>query len=212
MMARGVPLYFPDGIPKGVQRLVDPDVIHREVVQGLKSLEKPWSSLAQQADQISHGVRPWWKRIFGTTSLSREWLHHYLYTEKEWPSLSKEEKAYLRLLRRVRQMGSDHQVYLTPEEAPPRRAEIQEALEMMARDTKMLMAKMTNQYNSMLDRTGKKIEPLCEGVYGEPCEPGEGAEIVNGDIFDLLKMRRFPTSSTMSNVLVEFLPAYDAGF
>ena len=208
----GVPLYFPEGIPQEVQRLVDPDAIHREVVQGLKSLERPWASLAPQADQISHGTRPWWKRIFGKTDLSREWLHHYLYTEKEWPSLSREEKALLLLLRRVRQMGVDHHVYLTPEDTPPTDSEVKRALEMMAKDTRMLLHKMSRQYQSMLDRVGTKIEPLCEGVYGEPCEPGEGAEIANADVFDLYEMRRFPVSSGMSDVLVRFLPLYDSVF
>lgn len=205
-------LFFPDGIPANVERMLDPDVIFKKVLAGLRSLESDWKKLAAKADDISHGRRSWWKRLFGQTNIDPEWLHHYLYQNSStWP-VSAEDKRVLRVLRRLRQMGTRENMLITPKMKanPPSDAGIKKALEFMAADTEPLLRQMERSYRAMLRDVGKQIEPLCEQVYGEPCVPGEGEEIVNADIARFLKMGGLGLSDSMKDSLREWLIWFDS--
>ncbi len=200
-------LYFPDGVPEHVERVLNPDVIFKKVRAGLDSLESDWKKLAPKANDISHGRRPWWKRIFGQTNTAPEWLHHYLYQNpSSWP-VSADDKRALLVLRRLRQMGSRERMLVTPKMKanPPTDNEIKKALGYMAADTVPLLRQMERTYRSMLRDVGRQIEPLCEGVYGEPCVPGEGMEIVNADIYRFVKMGALGLSNPMKESLREWL-------
>ena len=103
----GPSLYFPDGIPPNVERLVSPDVIHRLVQKGLKDVARKWEGLSATAASIASGYRPWWRRIFqGKTDIESKYLLALLYLPpQKWPKgLSGEEKDLLNLLRRVRDL------------------------------------------------------------------------------------------------------------
>ncbi len=79
-------LYFPEGVPANVERMLNPDVIFKKVRAGLDSLKSDWKKLSPRANDISHGRRPWWKRLFGQTGIDPKWLHHYLYQNpSSWP-------------------------------------------------------------------------------------------------------------------------------
>jgi hypothetical protein len=201
-------LYFPEGVPANVERILNPDVIFKKIRGGLRSLESDWKKLSPKANDISHGRRSWWKRLFGQTDVSPEWLHHYLYQNpSSWP-VSAEDKRALLVLRRLRQMVSDRgSLLVTPEMKanPPTESEIKKALGFMAADTVPLLRQMERSYRVMLRDVGGEIEPLCEGVYGEPCVPGEGEEIVNADIYRFVKMGARGLSNPMRESLREWL-------
>ena len=202
-------LYFPDGVPKSVQRLVDPDVIHQKVLDGLDGLEGQWKGLAGAADDIVNGKPKWWEKVFGLGSpISPDWMHHYLYSEDAWPPLPKQAVLYLRVLQRLRQMGPRRNPVF-PRGAVPTDEEVKESLLHMAEDAQRLVHKMHRQYERMLDRLGAEIAPLCDEVYGEPCDKDEAALIANGDIMTMYQMGRFPTlSPTMTRTLMAFLEFY----
>lgn len=205
-------LYFPDGVPTNVERLINPDVIFKKVMGGLRSLKSDWKNLAPKANSITHGQRPWWKRIFGKTEVSPEWLHHYLYQNpSSWP-VSAEDKRALLVLRRLRQMGSRERMLVTPkmEANPPTDAEIKKALGFMAADTVPLLRNMERSFRAVLRDVGGQIEPLCDQVYGEPCVPGEGEEIVYADIKRFAKMGALGLSNPMKMTLQEWLVWFDS--
>ena len=111
-----VPLYFPDGVPDTVKRLVDPDVIHKKVLQGLKDVEGEWKKLAPKADVVLQGKRPWWKRLFGPSlKVDRMYVLDLLYKPlSKWPrGLTDDERDALRLVRRLRQYGSTPLISMT---------------------------------------------------------------------------------------------------
>jgi len=204
----GIRLVFPGGTPPSMERIFNPDVIFKKVKAGLGDIEKSWTALAARADDITHGRRPWWKRLFGTSDISPEWLHHYLYQKPStWP-VNKDEQKALRVLRRLRQLGSDrHSMLLTREMKanPPTDREIKQALGRMAADTAPLLKQMDRSFWGVLNRIGAEIEPLCDQVYGEPCEPGEGAEIALADIRKYLKSGVTGLSGPMEDTLREWL-------
>lgn len=208
MMATGVNLYFPEGTPANVERILDRDVIFQKVLKGLDSVYADWKRLAPQADAITHGKRAWWKRIFGQTNVDPEWLHYYLYRNpSEWP-VSQDEKRVLLVLRRLRQMGRSHPgLVLTPKMKanPPSKNEIKKALGYMAADAEPLLQQMERSFRKMLYSVGAEIETLCDQVYGEPCEPGEGAEIAYADIDRLLKTGTTGLSDPMEFALREWM-------
>ena len=207
-------LYFPEGVPANVERMLNPDVIFKKVRAGLDSLESDWKKLSPRANDISHGRRPWWKRLFGQTGIDPKWLHHYLYQNpSSWPVSAADDKRALQVLRRLRQMGSDRSsMLLTPEMKanPPSDVEIKKALGFMAADTEPLLRQMERSYRAMLRDVGRQIEPLCEQVYGEPCVPGEGEEIVNADIARFVKTGGLGLSGPMKNTLREWLLWFDS--
>lgn len=192
----GVGLYFPDGVPDNVQRIVDPDAIHKKVATGLKDLESQWKKLAGPADAVVQGKRPWWKRLFGgSLKTAHKYVINGLYAPvSQWPSgLNKEEKAALRLVRRLRQYGPSPLVPMTNQDAvdAPSEDEMREAFKMLAKDAIPIARKAEDAFHKMLDTVGKIIEPLCQEIYDEPCVRGEGAEIALADIRALVKMDRF---------------------
>lgn len=206
----GTSLWFPGGVPASIERLVDPDAIARITGKGLRSLRSEWKPLADLADQISHGKRrPWWKGIFKSTDIDPEWLHYQLYNEKLWPkTLTDDERKKLRILKSLRQLSGQHTRY-QPEGVAPSPQEFEEALEMMSIDMEAVLRRMFRSFNAMLYKEGTKVEPLCEEIYGEPCEKGEGALLIVGDIEKMWKMDRLPVRSRpLERVLRDFLAIY----
>ena len=203
-------LHFPDGVPKGIQRIVDPDVIHRKVLKGLSDLEKQWTGLAGAADAIVNTKPRWWERVFGIGSpISPEWMHHYLYSEDYWPALPDRPVLYLRILQRLRQLGPRTNPVF-PRGDEPSGAEIKDSLIYMAKDAEKLVFKMHRMYENMLDQVGREIAPLCVEVYGEPCSADEASLVAQGDIMTMYQMGRFPSlSPTMARTLKAFLDFYD---
>lgn len=208
-MAGGVPLYFPEGIPDNVMRLLDPDVIHQKVLAGVRSLEQDWKKMAPGADDIAHGRTTWWDRLFRPASLDPEWLHYYLYQKPSTWGVSKEEQQELLALRHLRQLGSrgKHPLTLTAEMKAntPSPSEVKKALKYMANDMRYYLFRMQRSWHVMLDKVGAEIEPLCDQVYGEPCPPGQGGEVAQADIADMFKLGRTPFSDPMENTLSAFL-------
>jgi hypothetical protein len=193
----GVPLYFPDGVPASVRRIVDPDSIHKKVQQGLKDVEAKWKKLAPKADAVTRGDRPWWKRLFGQ-SLKVDHMYVMDRLHKpvtKWPrGLQDQQKDALRIVRRLRQFGSTPLISMTDwhRDRTPTEDEMSKAFKLLAKDSVPVARLAEAAFNDMLDEVGAEIEPLCMSVYGEGCDPGEGAEIVLGDIKDLLKIGRIP--------------------
>ncbi len=182
-------LYFPDGVPDNIKRIVDPDQIHKHVQEGLKGLEKEWGSLSPKASGIVRGERPWWLRIFGgETEISPEWLVERLYQRpRTWPKgLTQEDKDMLLLLRGIRDLGPSLSLSAPNRENPPSEKMMSTAFKMMAKDTRLILSfRLMNSYESMLDEVGEEIEHLCEGVYGEKCEVP--ADTVHADVDAAIK-------------------------
>ena len=205
-------LYFPEGVPQEVQRLLNPDAIHQVTREGLGALEREWSILARSADKITKGDLGFWKGLFKHLSYdpSPNWIQHFLYQKpSDWPSgLSEKEKDALKILRELRKLSSTSSHLLTAEDyqnPPPSEQAMAKALSRIAKSGYKLLARMERGYGGMLDVGGRKIAPLCDQVYGEPCTEQEGAEIMNGDIEDLWKMDQWPTSQAMGDVLNAYL-------
>lgn len=210
MKTSSVPLYFPDGIPESVRRIVDPDAVHKKVQQGLKDVEAKWKKLAPKADAVTRGDRPWWKRLFGgSLEVDRMYVMDRLYKPvSKWPrGLQDQHKDALRIVRRLRQFGSSPLISMTDwhRDRAPTEDEMSKAFKLLAKDSVPVARLAEVAFNNMLDEVGAEIEPLCEAVYGESCEPGEGAEIALGDIKDLLKIGRIPgLTPTGVNTLRDF--------
>lgn len=217
----GPSLYFPDGIPPNVQRLVDPDAIHRLVQSALKKEAQKWEKLSPLAATIADGERPWYRRIFGGRSnVPPNWLVSSLYLpEQKWPKgLSGKEKELLSLLRRVRDLSFPVARFTSTsmddalESLAPSSSDLLEAFQYMAKDTaKDIVRPLWRSYNRMLAEAGKEIEPLCMAVYGEACEKGEGAALANADIIDALKVNRLPLTPAQTRMLEAFFPVYQGG-
>ena len=113
-------LYFPEGVPQEVQRLLNPDAIHQVTREGLDSLEREWSILARSADKITKGDLGFWKGLFKHLSYdpSPNWIQHFLYQKpSDWPSgLSEKEKDALKILRELRKLSSTSSHILTAED------------------------------------------------------------------------------------------------
>ena len=214
----GPSLYFPDGIPPSVQRLVDPDEIHRLVQAALKKEAGRWEKLSPLAANIADGDRPWYRRVFGGGSdIPPNWLVSSLYLDpKKWPSgLSARQKKLLLLLRRVRDLSfpAARFTYTSLAEgaagSAPSPDDLLQAFKQMAKDTeKDILRPMWRGYNAMLERVGGEIEPLCMAIYGEACEKGDGAGIANADIRDAVKVNRLPLTPAQTRTLETFLLVY----
>jgi len=208
-----VPLYFPDGIPESVRRILDPDAIHQLVRQGLADVEGEWKKLAGKADAVTQGKRPWWKHLFGPSlKVDRMYVMDRLYKPvKTWPKgLSEKDLDSLRIVRRLRQYGPSPLISMTDwhRDHAPTEEEMTKAFKFLAKDALPVAKDAEKAFNKMLDKVGAEIEPLCEAVYGEKCERGEGAEIALADIGDLLRIGRFTTlSPTGVRVLQEYWAA-----
>ena len=92
---------------------------------------------------------------------------------------------------------------------PPSKNEIKKALGYMAADAEPLLQQMERSFRKMLYSVGAEIETLCDQVYGEPCEPGEGAEIAYADIDRLLKTGTTGLSDPMEFALREWMVWFD---
>jgi len=214
-MSGNVPLWFPDGVPEGIRRIDDPDVVHRRVQKGVKDLvDRKWSRMAPVADKIARGQRSWWKRLFiGSPEVDPKWLTHALYRPRDWPpGLTQEEKDKLAVLRRLRDMGNYRTKPLKPEDLDnaPTRDQILDALKMMVLDFGPTLSRIWSSYNDMLYRVGSEIEPLCEQAYDEPCYKGEGAGLVAGDVDLALRINAFRgvISPGGNKLLMDFLRLY----
>jgi len=198
MKTSSVPLYFPDGIPESVQRIVDPDQIHKLVAVGLKGMEDDWSRLGKKADEVTRGVRPWWKRLFGD-SLEVDVAHvmNALYRPmKTWPgNLTAEQKDDLNIIRYLRQYVAADNYRLTSVQRahPPGEDEMAKAFKMLAKDARPVADRVEDVFQRMITDVGEDIEPLCEAVYGEECPPGEGERVAMADVRDLVRIGRFPS-------------------
>lgn len=214
----GPSLYFPDGIPPNVQRLVDPDEIHRLVQSALKKEARAWEKLSGEAASISGGHRSWFRRLFGGRSnISPNWLVSSLYLPpSKWPSgLSAREKKLLLLLRRVRDLSFPAARFTSTSledaagDSGPDSDDLLKAFKWMAKDTgKDILRPMWRGYNAMLARVGGEIEPLCMAIYGEACEKGDGDGIANADIRDAVKVNRLPLTPAQTRTLESFLLVY----
>jgi hypothetical protein len=199
MRTSSVPLYFPDGVPLNVQRIEDPDAIHKLVAAGLKGLEADWKKLSSKADAVLHGDQSWAKRLFGR-SLKVDFLYvmNRLYRPmSQWPrGLNAEEKGDLNVLRYLRQYTNSNESFsmshLDPMDAPTE-DEMAKAFKMLAKDGVPVVDRVDASFQKMLVEVGKEIEPLCESTYGEPCERGEGAQVAMADVKDLVRIGRFPS-------------------
>jgi len=183
-------LYFPEGAPAHIRRIVDPDQIHKHVQEGLKGLERDWKSLVDEAAEIVNGDRPWWLRVFGgKTEVSPEWLAERLYQRpRTWPTgLSAEDKDMLRLLRATRDLGSPLSLKAPNREMPPPEEDMTKAFKMMAKDTRLFISfGLMKAYEAMLKNVGKEIEGLCEGLLGESCED-DAVDVVHADVDAAIK-------------------------
>ena len=155
-------LYFPEGVPDNIRRIVDADQIHKRVQEGLKGLEKDWKSLAPKASEIVNGDRPWWLRIFGgQTGISPEWLAERLYQRpRAWPAgLSDGDREMLLLLRRTRDLGSSLSLSAPNRENPPPEEDMTSAFKMMAKDTRLLISfSLMKAYEAMLEDVGVRLK------------------------------------------------------
>jgi hypothetical protein len=210
MKTSSVPLYFPDGAPPNVQRLMSPDAVHKLVATGLKGVDTDWKKLSRRADVVTQGIRPWWKRLFGgSLEVDLVYVMNRLYQPlPKWPrGLSDEQVEDLSVLRLLRQYSSSavHTMSDKQLSEAPTDAEMTKAFKLLAKDAAPIVDEAEASFQNMLSKVGREIEPLCEATYGEPCDPGEGAEVAMADVRDLLRMGRIPSMSPTGNRVMRAL-------
>ena len=198
MKTSSVPLYFPDGVPPNVQRIEDPDVIHERVAAGLKGADADWKKLSKKADAVTRGNRPWWKRLFGASlKVDLVYVMNMLYKPvSKWPrGLSEREKDDLSVLRALRQYSSGATFPMTDwhRDHAPTDAEMVKAFKLLAKDAGPVVDQAEDIFQKMVTDVGKEVRPLCESVYGEPCDPDEAERVVMADIRDLGRIGVFPS-------------------
>ena len=212
----GTSLYFPDGVPESLQRILDPDAIHKEVIKGLGELEEGWSQTAERALSIVQGKRGWWKRLTdgGGYDIDPQWLVHILNgTARVWPkNLSKNERELIHLLKTTYPLAGYAQGAMAPEGERPDDGVVLRAFRLMAKDTRSLVAPaLFKTYMEMLKRVALRIEDGCyvgsvdTGTSGEEC--GEDwDEIIHADIDAALRMSKIHgMSKNGSRLLREFM-------
>ena len=203
-------LYFPEGIPKSLDRIVNPDAITSALIDGLNNMERKLLPVSKSAVKLVHDKQPWWKRVFADPDvLDPEWLHWTLFSEDKWPSLSKESRFALRFLKRLMQLDSSlHKPYF-PRGSEPTDKQIKASLAHLEKAAKSLGVPVYNAYIATLNDVGSKVAPLCS-EYGEACSRDEAAAIVNSDLYAMKDLDRFPgVSPQMSRLLVAFLDYLD---
>ena len=210
MKTSSVPLYFPDGVPLNVQRIEDPDAIHKLVAEGLKEVDADWRTLSRKADAVTQGDRPWWKRLFGgSLETDITYVMNRLYDPmSKWPQgLSGPQRDDLNILRYLRQYSSGTVYSMSdknPEDAPTE-DEMAKAFKLIAKDASSVADRADGYFQDMLNRVGKEIEPLCESTYGEPCERGEGAQVAMADVKDLIRIGHFPSMTPTGTRVMQAL-------
>lgn len=198
-----VQLYFPDGVPEGYRRIVDPDEITQVLVKGLVALHSNLKNLSAKAQDDVHNIS-WVRRIFGAPLPDSEWLHTLLFKPELWPSLSKSDVTALNYLKRLMQLdGSNHRPVFPRGE--PTKKEIKAGLEYLVKSSGRLFNVAYREYRDTLDRAAGPIRLLCEGG-GEECTLKEAVAIANADLYSMWEIGRFPgVSPQMSNYLTAFL-------
>ena len=194
----GPTLYFPEGVPDNIRRIVDPDQIHKLVQEGLKGLEKDWKAHSPRASEIVSGDRPWWLQIFGgETEISPEWLAEILYQRpRAWPKgLSADDREMLLLLRGTRDLGPSLSLRPPDRADPPADEDMLKAFKWMAKDTRLLISfRLMQAYEEMLDKVGGEIGDLCVSVLGEPCTE-DAADVVHADVEAAIKTNQLRSMS-----------------
>ena len=205
-----VQLYFPDGVPKNIERIVGRDKITKEVVEGLGEMERGLMRLSRKARDIIHNERPWWKRVFGNPNiLDPEWLHWALYDREVRASLPKDQRLMLIFLARLSQLDPRGHKPAFPRGVAPTDAEIKASMTYLAKEARSLYGVVFDRYNTMLSKTGRVIAPLC-AAYGEECDEAEAALVANGDIYTMKEIGRWPgLSPEMGRLITAFLDLVD---
>lgn len=197
-------LYFPDGVPEGYQRIVDPDDITQVVIQRLKAMESNLKPLSQKARNDVHNVS-WLKRFFGKKVPTAEWLHTILFKPEIWPSMSKSDLTALNHLKRLMQLDPSNHRPVFPRSEEPTKKEIKAGLDYLIKRSERLFDAAYEVYMATLDRASGPIRLLCD-EHAEPCSAEDGVAIANADLYAMWEIGRFPgVSPQMAAYLTAFL-------
>ena len=188
------------------------DCIFDVVQEGASDLEAQWKKLAKPwKTLLDKSVRG---RFFGFGAplLDRNWLMYVLFQPtRSWPKgLSLDEVEVLELARTA---ASYHPLYeqgLGRAETQAQEPGSDEAtLKAMKQFASLFRRKvalpMWKAYNNTSDKMGRKIIPLCESNYEEPCSLPEAREMFQGDLERGLKVKSLNVSPTTYQVLPKFL-------
>lgn len=205
-----VQLYFPDGVPKNIERIVGRDKITKEVIEGLVKMERGLMSLSRKARDIIHKKRPWWKRVFSDPDiLDPEWLHWALFDSDVRDSLPKDQRLRILFLVRLAQLDPRGHKPVFPRGDAPTDDEIKSSVAYLAKEARSLFGVVSNRYIEMVNKTGRVIAPLC-AAYGEDCDEDEAAMVANGDIHTMKEIGRWPgLSPEMGRLISAFLDLVD---
>jgi hypothetical protein len=191
---------FEKGVPPGIKRLVEPDEIMEIVVRVSNDLLGGWSTtLAKKADNLIKGKKSGISRLFGWEDeiLTSGLITNALYGKNKY-GLSDSDWDYLELLKAVRALAvfKDHTYdgkLGDPKQVDPKL--ISESLRNLAEATKESIFKvMLSDYSEAINWESPNVEEMCESSFGEKSQPGEGSEIISGDLLTSVNMGIIRTS------------------
>lgn len=206
-------LYFPDGVPEGYERILNPDEVSKSLLAGMGEMEVSLFRLSKKARDILHNKRPWWSKVFRhQPEIDSEWLHTLLFSESDWPSVDSKTKKALRFYKRLLQLDPSGHRPMFPRGDAPTQDQIKQSLDFLSKEASRLMGDAYKAYRSTLKDVAKEILPvLCETYAEEECSLSDAEALVNADLYDMKDINRFPgLSPQMEKYLISFLDYLDA--
>lgn len=196
------------------------DCIYEVVQQGAKDLETKWEARTRiWNDLIDRAVRTGFMG-WGAPLVDRKWLNYVLFQPRsQWPKgLSKREVQMLELAQAAEGMQRQFDTKIDPFRGlreNPDQAEAEDrtlaALKKYAAlFDKRVFTPMWKDYNGVSDDYGRKIKPLCEQRYHEPCSLQESINIFKGDIQRGLKAKTLDVKVATYHAFRKFLPLIKA--
>jgi hypothetical protein len=196
------------------------DCIYDVVQEGAKSLETKWTSRTRiWEDLIDKAVRTGFMG-WGAPLVDRKWLKHVLFLPRsQWPrGLTKREVQMLDLASAAAMMQRQFDTQIDPFRGlreNPDQAEAEDrtlaALKKYAAlFDRQVFDKMWADYDQVSEDYGRKILPLCEQRYQEPCTLQDAINIFKGDLRRGMKAKTIDLKVRTYQALREFLPLISA--
>jgi hypothetical protein len=187
------------------------DCIYDVVQEGAKNLETRWAAVSRKWEAlvdkaVKTGFMGW-----GPPLVDRRWLIQALFYPKLWPrGLTTEEKNLLHLMIAA---ASYHRLYargVTREEMEPEAVEADDrtlaALKKLAELFKSQIAiPMWKEYQTVSEDYARKIQPMCNEQYDEPCTLSDAQNIFKGDLRRGWKARTLDVDPPTYRVMGPFL-------
>jgi hypothetical protein len=194
------------------------DCIYEVVQEGVKDLQTKWTARTRIWDNlIAQAVRTGFMG-WGPPLVDQNWLRYVLFQPRRlWPSgLTKREVQMLELAKAASGLNRLHTKGIGRKDLD--QAETAEAedrtLAALRKYAQLFDRKvfdsMWADYEKVSKAYGRKIGPLCEERYQEPCSAQDAVNIFQGDIERGLKAKTLDVRVPTYHVFRKFLPLIKA--